>query len=172
MLYLFPTSLEAELFMRLCPDAQVVISGVGMAATAATLASLHTSGGLDGECVVLAGIAGAYGDSVSRGEVVEVVSETTIELPQRFRQCYRNEPFTELRRVHSNSVHRTVVDAEGADVENMEGASLFALCSTMGVRCVEIRAVSNRVGEEFSLWCVDEALENLALTLKHLFVDK
>jgi nucleoside phosphorylase len=69
-------------------------------------------------------------------------------------------------------VHRTVVDAEGADVENMEGASLFALCSTMGVRCVEIRAVSNRVGEEFSSWCVDEALENLALTLKHLFVDK
>jgi hypothetical protein len=42
----------------------------------------------------------------------------------------------------------------------------------MGVRCVEIRAVSNRVGEEFSLWCIDEALENLALTLKHLFVDE
>ena len=171
MLFLFPTSLEAEPFVRLCPDAQVIISGVGMAATAATLVSLGDAGRLDDECVVLAGIAGAYGDAVPRGEVVEVVSETTIELPERFRQRYDNVPITELRRVSSNSVHRSVAECEGAEIENMEGASLFAVCGALGIRCAEIRAVSNRVGEEFACWCINEALDNLAKTLKSLCVD-
>ena len=170
-IFLFPTELEAKAFVGLSPESEVVISGVGMAATAATLASLHSSGCLDERCVVLAGIAGVYADSVSRGEVVEVLSETTIELPVRFRQRYDNEPLTELRGVKSNTVHRSVADCEGADIENMEGASLFALCRELDVRCVEIRAVSNVVGEEFALWRVDEACTNLAHTLKRLFVD-
>ena len=172
MLFLFPTSLEAEPFRRLCPDARVVISGVGMAATAATLSTLRESGYLDGKrCIVLAGLAGAYGESVARGEVVEVVSETTIELPERFRECYSVEPQTSLRSVSSNTVHRSVADGLGAEVENMEGATLFAVAPTLGVRCVEIRSISNRVGEDFALWCVAPALENLAHTLKSLFVD-
>lgn len=171
-IFLFPTELEAKAFVRLCPEARVIISGVGMAATAATLHSLCISERLDEEyCVVLAGLAGAYGDAVARGEVVEVVSETTIELPERFRQRYSVEPQTSLRRVNSNSVHRLVADGEGAEIENMEGATLFAVASALDLRCVEIRAVSNRVGEEFSLWCVDEALDNLAHTLKRFFVD-
>ena len=74
-IYLFPTELEAKCFRALCPDAKVVISGVCMAATAATIASLRCTAD-DG--VVLAGIAGAYGDSVAVGEVVEVVSEECV----------------------------------------------------------------------------------------------
>jgi nucleoside phosphorylase len=173
MLFIFPTSLEAEPFRRLCPEAEVVISGVGMAATAATLVSLSASGKLsDDRCVVLAGIAGHYADSVARGEVVEVVSETTVELPERFRQRYDNEPMTALRGVKSNSVHRSVADSKGADIENMEGATLFAVCGELGVRCAEIRAISNRVGEEFAKWSIDEALNNLASVLKSLYADK
>ena len=173
MLFLFPTSFEAEPFTRLCPDAEVVISGVGMAATAATLVSLCSSGGLaEGECVVLAGLAGAYTDAVAKGEVVEVVEERTIELPERFRECYKNDAMTSLRAVRSNSVHRPVVDGEGADIENMEGATLFAVCARLGLRCAEIRSISNLVGEQFPEWSVDLALNNLARELKSQFVDK
>lgn len=173
MLFIFPTSLEAEPFRRLCPEAEVVISGVGMAATAATLVSLYASGRLSAnECVVLAGIAGSYTDDVAKCEVVEVVCETSVELPERFRQRYDNEPMTALRGVKSNSVHRSVADSAGADIENMEGATLFAVCGELGVRCAEIRAISNRVGEEFAKWSIDEALNNLASVLKSLYADK
>ena len=169
-IFLFPTELEAAAFAKLCPEAEVVISGVGMAATAATLVSLSASGKLsDDRCVVLAGIAGHYADSVAKGEVVEVVSETTVELPEHFRRRYDNEPMTALRGVKSNSVHRSVADSKGADIENMEGATLFAVCGELGVRCAEIRAISNRVGEEFKDWNIDGALNNLAKTLKSLF---
>ena len=51
----------------------------------------------------------------------------------------------------------------------MEGATLFAVCGELGVRCAEIRAISNRVGEEFKDWNIDGALNNLAKTLKSLF---
>lgn len=170
MLILFPTQLEAEPFRRLCPDAEVVISGVGMAATAATLSSLYASGKLQrAECVVLAGIAGAYSDAIARGEVVEVVSEEAIELPERFRECYHNEPcFPKLRAVSSYTVHTSSAEYCGAEIENMEGATFFAQCRALGVRCSELRAVSNRVGESFVSWSVKEATEALAEQLLKL----
>ena len=52
--------------------------------------------------------------------------------------------------------------AKGADIENMEGATLFAMAEHLGFRAVEIRAVSNRVGEPFASWRVAEAVEALA----------
>ena len=65
--------MEAAIFREQMPEAEVVISGVGMAATAATLVSLYASGKLsDDRCVVLAGIAGHYADSVAKGEVVVI----------------------------------------------------------------------------------------------------
>lgn len=170
MLILFPTQLEAEPFLRLCPDADVVISGVGMAATAATLSSLYASGRLQGvECVVLAGIAGAYTDTVARCEVVEVTEECAIELPERFRERYHNEPyFPALRAVSAYTVHTGSTEYRGAEVENMEGATLFAVCQALGVRCSELRAVSNRVGESFASWSVMKATEVLAEQLLKL----
>ena len=49
----------------------------------------------------------------------------------------------------------------GAEIENMEGASLFAMADAMGLKVMQIRAISNRVGESFEQWCVNEALEAL-----------
>lgn len=170
MLILFPTQLEAEPFVRLCPDASIVISGVGMAATAATLASLYASGRLqEAECVVLAGIAGTYTDTLAPGQVVEVVQESAVELPERFRVVYHNEPrCTSLRAVSSYTVHTGSAEYRGAELENMEGAAFFALCNSFGVRCMELRAVSNRVGESFESWRVKEATEALATELLKL----
>lgn len=165
-IYLFPTELEAKAFRDLCPDAMIVISGVGMAATAATIASLNPRAE---DVVVLAGIAGAYGDSVAVGSVVEVVSEVCVELPERFRRVYKQaQPYTSLRGVKSNSVHTMQRESHGADVENMEGAALFAMSEAMGFRAVEVRAISNRVGEGFDEWHLDDAIVALAAELKRM----
>jgi nucleoside phosphorylase len=162
--YLFPTELEAKVFRAMCPDAAVVISGVGMAATAAAIASLNPRAE---DVVVLAGIAGAYGESVAVGEVVEVVSEECVELPERFRRAYTQlEPYTSLRGVRSNTVHTMQGMSHGADIENMEGAALFAMAEAMGFRAVEVRAISNRVGDSFDKWAVDEAVTALGQELK------
>lgn len=170
MVYLFPTELEAKAFRAMCPDAKVVISGVGMAATAAAIASLRPD---DGDVVVLAGIAGVYNDSVAVGSVVEVVSEECVELPERFRRVYRQEkPYTSLRGVRSNTVHSMQRYSHGADIENMEGATLFAMAQKMGFRAVELRAISNHVGDSFDKWTVDEAVVALAEELKKLNDDK
>ena len=162
--------MEAKAFRQLCPDAEVIISGVGMVATAAAIASLDRRKHLvASDMVVLAGIAGSYGDSVAVGEVVEVVSERCVDLPERFRQTYLQRVFhTMLRRVTSNTVHAMGVEAEGADIENMEGAALFAMSEAIGFRAVEVRAISNRVGESFDKWHLDDAVAALAAELKRM----
>ena len=166
-IYLFPTEMEAARFQELMPEARVVISGVGEAVTAATLARIVPMYGRD-VCYILAGIAGAYGDAVAVGEVVEVVSERCAELPERFIVEYANEPRTDLRSVRSNTVSRGDSALRGAEIENMEGAALFAMAEAMGLKVMQVRAISNRVGDEFKKWSIKEALEALALALKRV----
>jgi nucleoside phosphorylase len=165
-IFLFPTELEARAFRELCPDAEVVISGVGMAQTAAAIAQISAKLNLAERVVILAGIAGCYEHRCEVGEVVEVVSEVESELPERFRKEYSIEAFTDLRLVASNTVTRCNADSCGADIENMEGAALFAMAEVLGFRAVEIRAVSNIVGDDFAKWNIALATENLAKILK------
>jgi nucleoside phosphorylase len=54
----------------------------------------------------------------------------------------------------------------------MEGAALFALAQAEGVRCGEIRAISNYVGEERSEWDIPLALDNLTDTIINLNLEK
>lgn len=165
-IFLFPTELEAATLRRLQPDWNIVVCGVGMAATAATLSRLYRAGCFDDvRCVVLCGIAGGYDSRVAVGEVVEVISERCAELPQRFQREYHQEPYTTLRGVTSNTVHSCMEGVTDAEIENMEGAALFAMAEELGFRAVEIRGISNRVGEEFNLWRVEEALQALARVL-------
>lgn len=168
MLYLFPTELEAKPFRERHSERDVVISGVGMVATAATILRLVRSGKIaTNDVVLLAGIAGSYGEGVAVGEVVEVVEECCAELPQRFQERYNVERYTTLRGVVSNTVH-SGAEKGSAAIENMEGAALFALAKEYGFRGVEIRAISNRVGESFEDWHIAEALEALAEVLKNI----
>lgn len=169
---LFPTHAEAAPFIERNGDVRCIISGVGMAATAATLMRLLPTLS-DGDMLILAGVAGTYGRSAEVGEVVEVESETTIELPERFAQSYRpSMQLSDLRRVASNTVHGKGAAAGDAAIENMEGAAFMAACSAAGIACAEIRAVSNRVGEEFGRWRFDEAVELLGRSLESILKDK
>ncbi len=49
-----------------------------------------------------------------------------------------------------------------ADVESMEGAAVFYVCNSLGVLCIQIRAISNYVEpRDPSKWNIPLALENL-----------
>mgnify|MGYP002513131405 CR=1 FL=1 len=71
---------------------------------------------------------------------------------------------SEIGKLNAVLLHRP-----GAEVENMEGAALFALAEVLGFRAVEIRAISNYVGEEFSHWMVYDALNALAEELVNYY---
>ena len=170
MKILFPTELEAAPFRALCPDAAVEICGVGMAQTAVCVARLLGEG-----CrkFLLAGIAGAYSEELAKGDVVAVREERVAGIPQQFDRVYTASLKLEgLREVQSNSVCRCGAAASGAEVENMEGAVLFALCEEFGAECAEVRAISNYVGEAREGWEIPLALEKLAQTLKELKIEK
>ena len=80
---------------------------------------------------------------------------------------YRVVPHTMLRGVSSNTVSRGDKTLKGAEIENMEGAVLFAIAKEMRLCVVQIRAISNRVGESFERWHINEALKALTEALKN-----
>ena len=77
--------------------------------------------------------------------------------------------FDGLPEVAANTVANVGARADGAQVENMEGAVVFAVCESAGVRCGEIRAVSNRVDDARENWDIPAALENLTKVLTEMF---
>ncbi len=177
MIYLFPTELEAQEFRAMAPDAQIVICGVGAAACAAATAQVIAQMRREGseKMLVLAGTAGSYSLSdVAMGAVVEVTSEQIWSLPQRFSECYVTQPQTSLQPASSNSVN---CSGEGrmtpyVDIENMEGAAFMAVCQAMGVKTMQIRAISNKVGDPFDEWRFVPACYSLAEALFYITLSR
>jgi nucleoside phosphorylase len=61
------------------------------------------------------------------------------------------------------------VGGGGADVEAMEGFGVLRACALAGVPAVELRAVSNNVGEaDRAKWRFDDALAALAVAVERL----
>lgn len=158
---LVPTEQEAAPLRRLAPHARLRICGVGPAAAAAAAAVTIRDERPDR--ILLAGIAGAYGDAAEVGEVYAVAEEREAEIPARFAAVHRAGFMPErLPAAVANTSTRTGAPAGGAQLENMEGAAVYAVCAALGVPCCEVRAVSNRVGEPFAAWRTQEAAERLA----------
>ena len=77
----------------------------------------------------------------------------------------------EIPAVHSitiNSIqddgerNRHLLEKYGADIETMEGASLHYVCLKENISFVQLRAVSNEVGQrDKKHWRLNEAIENL-----------
>lgn len=170
-IFIFPTEEEAAPFRERRPDAQVIICGVGQARAAAAAARAIASE-RPGR-VVLAGLAGAYGDDPAVGSVCVVEAERESGLPERFAAEFRAGSLPgRLPRVVSNTVAVSGAEARGAHIENMEGAAVMALCEAMGVEFCEVRAISNRVGQPFYEWRTKEAAANLAEILIKTYYNK
>jgi futalosine hydrolase len=56
-----------------------------------------------------------------------------------------------------------------ADIESMEGAAFHFVCLQQNIPFLQIRSISNKVGErDKTKWKIKEAIENLNLELKNL----
>ncbi len=173
MIFLFATELEAEKFRTIAPHATIVICGVGAAECAATTAEIiaQLRERNEQKRLILAGIAGSYSPTFPAvTQVVEVVSEYIAALPPRFAVTYATTPQTSLPCVSSNSVNREFEGATSAQIENMEGAAFMAVCQRFNVDAIQIRAISNIVGEPFNQWKIDEACRALAVALNHSLI--
>ena len=170
-IFLFPTEMEAAPFRGRRPDAQIRICGVGQARAAAATARIIAAERPDR--IVLAGVAGAYGDEPAVGSVCAVEEERECGLPEKYAASFRPKIVpSKLRRAVSNTVAAQGAAAQGAHIENMEGAAVMAVCEAMGVECCEVRAVSNRTGQPFEEWKTEEAAANLAEILIKTFYNK
>ncbi len=169
IVYIFPTIDEAKGFLVENPKASVFVSGVGPAAVAAT--AIKAAKAKRPHLMILAGVAGAYDRELQRGEVVEVVCDRMSELPKNYSEEYELEPLSELRTVKSNTVCRCGCSADGAQIEQMEGAAFFAVCEALDIEAAQFRAISNYVGEPREQWLMDEALSNLTTILSELKFD-
>ncbi|MBQ9137104.1 MAG: hypothetical protein IJX65_00520 [Alistipes sp.] len=166
-LFIFATEAEAALLRAQRPDLQIAICGVGLVESACAMAEILERE--RPEQVVLCGIAGAYDKALQVGDVVAVVEERTATLPAAYRKSYYATIGLPLKGVVSNSVMSVGAQPLGAQVENMEGAAIFALCAAQGVLCGQIRAISNYTTDKREQWDIPAALKALTETIDRLY---
>ena len=170
MILLFPTELEAARLRELRPDLDIRICGIGAVETAVAVADILRT---ERKPLLLCGIAGAYDRNLKKGDVVAVKEERFAYLSSGYDRSYLASMEVEgLPEVCSNTVSHCSQEANGAEIENMEGAALFAMAEAEGVPCGEIRAISNYVGEERGEWDIPLALERLTDTIVNLNLDE
>lgn len=168
---IFPTSTEAEYFSH--PQVQIEIGGVGLSAAAYSTTKVIARHQPD--WLIMAGIAGVYEHShFSAGDVVLVESECEADLgfftPGGFTHladldlamdfpitkswlCPHVPNQSPLPLAKSNSMNAAMapfIPTANADIENMEGAAFFRVCTEEGQRFLQVRSVSNvvKIGDE------------------------
>lgn len=87
------------------------------------------------------------------------------------------QPLKKVRGITANKTHRQAGSIEkirskfSAQIESAEGAAVFYVCRWMGVKCCQIRAISNFVEPtDASAWNIPLALENLKEAIHQVLV--
>jgi futalosine hydrolase len=157
---------------ELC-GAEGLVCGVGPVEAAATVAAALQRDRPD--AVVHVGIAGARG--ISPGTVVIGAEAVYCDLAAAFplvdraaadplllEAARRALPNAPVVRIGTSAAVGGV--AHDVPVEAMEGFGVLRAAALAGVPALEVRSVSNEIGEgDRSLWQIDEALEALAAVL-------
>ena len=171
------------------PD--VVITGVGMTATAFSLAKAFSEKKYD--AAINLGICGSFKRSLKMGEVVNITEDIFSELgaedgkdflkladmkladrediylrPPRKYNLPALKEFKKVKGITVNTVHGNkksiakVVSLYNPDVESMEGAAFFYACNRFNIPALQLRAVSNYVERRNTEnWNIPLAVKNL-----------
>jgi futalosine hydrolase len=156
-------------------DYEILITGVGMVATAFALGKHLASNKYD--LALNLGIAGSFDKKLLLGDVIEITEDTFAELGAEDdtdflsidqmgfgeETFYPSKKLTDLYNLFNtfnlkqataitvNTVHgnetsiKKVAERLAPQVESMEGAAFFYACKQMNIPCLQIRAVSNYV---------------------------
>ena len=173
-------------------DVDVVITGVGMVATAVRCS--HALARMEYDLALNVGVCGAFDKTLELGTVVHVVSDriselgaedgtqvlTLEELELPGQSEFVNPappsypPFDLLPAVSGitvNTVHGTeasiaaIAKRFSPKVESMEGAAFMSACLLHHVAFAQVRAVSNRVEpRNKEAWKMADAIRNLGVT--------
>lgn len=172
------------------PLCSVLVTGVGMVATAYALGTYLASNPVD--IVLNAGIAGSFEGDLPLGSLVRVVSDSFSELgaenedqflsidqmgfgSQHFSESPLGvdglpslELLRQVRGITVNTVHGNMQSIESIrqrmhpEVESMEGAAVFYCARQRDIPCLQIRSISNRVEtRNTESWDIALAIENL-----------
>ena len=173
-------------FMQ-CPAFDILITGVGMTATAFALGKTLSA---DYQLVLNLGIAGSFDRSISLGSLVQVIEDEFSELGAQDKDsflslselgfgkttyaCNYNAHHSllnilpKVKGITVNMVHgnRTSIDSVvnrlHPATESMEGAAVFYACEQAALPCLQVRAISNYVEERNKeSWKVGLAIQNL-----------
>lgn len=178
-------------FLAPRPDVDVLVTGVGVVDAAIAVTRALASGAYD--IVINAGIAGALPGVANVGDGVVVAEEflelnletgSPLALPDGLRVAdavYCPEPivgalvqrgFSSVRGVTVSRVTATNETAArlaalGAQVESMEGFAVLRAAERAGVRALEVRGISNIVGDRAtSAWSFAAGVKGLERVLR------
>ncbi len=150
-----------------------VISGIGKSlASGATAFAIMR---FKPTWIVNLGIAGAYPKSnLGIGEVLYAVEEIfgdepleeeplKLFVPRFLEKSIRGGRFVTLSKIPETLPEAEEIEKRTQGIcENMEGASIAKIANLFGIRCTEIRAISNIAGiRDKSKWRMDIAIINL-----------
>ena len=187
------TELEvADLKPRLERNADLLITGVGMVATAVRCARLLAQESFD--LVLNVGLCGSFDPALTPGTVVHVVRDRIAELgaedgdafltmadlklpaeceftnvsPPNIAALAELQPVSgvTVNTVHGNARSiAALVERFSPQVESMEGAAFMSACLASRVRFAQLRAVSNMVERRNrAAWRISDAVAALART--------
>jgi futalosine hydrolase len=170
--------LESEKF-------DVLITGVGMTATAFSLGSTLNINKYN--LVINVGIAGAFDPNRKLGDLLQVTEEIFSELGAEDDQNFitidelgfgssrikaipaaLSIPLEPVTGITVNTVHgqthsiNKIRERLSPDLESMEGAAVFYACSQLNIPCLQVRAISNYVEPRNKAnWNIPLAIKNL-----------
>ena len=170
-------------------------AGVGVLSTTCSLMQIIQLEKPD--YIIQVGIAGAFEDGPSLGEVVIVEDDRLGDLGVMETNGWKTtadlgfandvdlklvNPYTDrlnflqLPKVHAVTVNQITTSEQqaqlyrnkfSAQIETMEGAALHYVCKQLSIPFIQIRAISNKVGErDKSKWLIAESIRNLNETLQ------
>lgn len=195
------TQFEIEPFIKLNPECDVLICGVGIPSTVYHLTKklIEEKYGF----IIQAGIGGSFFKELKMGEVVAVGQDAFADIGatenKKIKTIFQlglgdeNEfPFKNGWLVNTSAILKTtVLDKVNAvtvnmindrkkqikhlknnfavDIESMEGAAFHYVCLQQNIPFLQIRSISNKVGErDKKKWKIKEAVENLNSELQKL----
>lgn len=197
ILLLAATQFEIEPFLQHKHHGDVLISGVGIPATTFHLTKKLSHHHYD--LVIQAGVGGSFSNTLSLGEVVCVAKDAFGDLGVYEQQAFKSlndmqlsnelewfnhqadlKSISGLKKVKGITVHTVTDDVTiikalrqkwNADVESMEGAAAAYVCHQKNIPFLQLRAISNFVGErDKSKWQIKQAIENLNTVLEQVLL--
>jgi futalosine hydrolase len=170
------------------PKCEILITGVGMVATAFALGRHLTNNNYD--LVVNLGIAGSFDRNIPLGELLEITEDSFAELgaedgdefisieklgfgTNTYKSSTTISEFSNLNLKQANAITVNTVSGNEVSIEkitarlkpqleSMEGAAFFYACREMILPCLQIRAVSNYVEKRNrDNWKIGLAIKNL-----------